>query len=169
MLLSETDHSCWQRRWAWLLWNDSPSERIKRSLIFFDVESPIAAGVSGEIDGSELGMPLPSARSTCSTFSGEGKMFTTPTRLPSLRSPALPSTNALPSPIRALRRAIPDAPCIDTSAFPSRTRVPKMALLSHTGGPNARAPGWAAVVALDRHSRTELRQFRSKERILRRR
>jgi hypothetical protein len=37
------------------------------------------------------------------------------------------------------------------------------ALLSHTGGPNARAPGWAALVALGGHSRTEVRQFRSKK------
>ena len=45
-------------------------------------------------------------------------------------------------------------------------RLP-MALLSHAEGPNARAPGWAAVVALDGHSRTEVRQFRSKKRICR--
>jgi hypothetical protein len=54
------------------------------------------------------------------------------------------------------------------SARNDARRLP-MALLSHTGGPNARAPGWAAVVALDGHSRTEVRQFRSKKRILPRR
>src|ERR1019366_9085135 len=48
------------------------------------------------------------------------------------------------------------------SARNDARRLP-MALLSHTGGPNARAPEWAALVALGGHSRTEVRPFRSKK------
>src|ERR1019366_6762067 len=63
----------------------------------------------------------------------------------------------------AAKRPYPANLCRFLRSARNDARWLPIALLSHTGGPNARAPGWAAVDALRGHSRTEVSQFRTKK------
>src|ERR1017187_6061363 len=45
-ILSEDSFGAYELRWVWLLWNDTPFDGIKASLILFDVELPIGIEVS---------------------------------------------------------------------------------------------------------------------------